>query len=707
MPVAGVALILLTAAIPVLAGGGMHPIADLEGLDWAATGLELTARDIFDPTGASLIDAVCTIGDGSGCFVSADGLILTNHHCVFAAIQAASDPGRDLLIDGFLARSRADEVPARGYVVRIAEGQRDVSAEVLAAATSATDPRQRALAVETCRAEIARAAEAAIPGVRAEVSELVIGRRYVLFTYRELEDVRLVYAPPVDVADFGGAAANWSWPRHAGDFALLRAYVAPGGSSRRFDPANVPFRPRRHLRVAADGAAIGDAIAILGFPARTQRMRSAAFLRHEAAVRLPWFIDWRGWQVALLEEASARRPADRRRLANRLKRLRNQHKSLLGAREGLRRRDLVARRAAADRELAAWIAAAPDRERRFGHVLPALAAFHAERDTIGPGCWWLDELMTSSWSLALASTIHEAARERQRPDRERRPPYRDRAIARTLQRLADRAPSIVPEVERELLRELLLRGGSLPASDVPDPLRSLVGIAGAERAAEWVDEALALTQVSDPDWCLEAARMSPEEQARLGDPFLALVAQVEPDRQRLRQRKQHDRGQLMPLLADLFAAREGQRGRALVPDADRTLRLSPGTIAGYRGYDGSWQDPVTTIAGLLARDRGRPPYRLPARVRERIAPRHHDTPVCLLYSADTAGGSSGSPVLDARGRLVALHFDRPWEATVSDHVWDPDQGRSIGVDVRYIAWMMGVVDGAADLLAEMGLETPE
>ncbi|MBD3222054.1 hypothetical protein GF314_12515 [bacterium] len=707
IPVILILVVLLRPDGPARGVEGMHPVNDLDRIDFAAAGLGITAEDVFAPRSVSLVDGICKVNGCTGSFVSDEGLILTNHHCAFRAVQEASEPGRDHLMDGFVARARGDEAPAQGYTVRITEGYRDVSADVLAAVDEDLDPLARARAIEQRIKEIEVATERAVPGVRAEVAEMFRGRTYVLFSYTYLKDVRLVYAPPRDVGNFGGERDNWAWPRHTGDFALLRAYVGPDGEPADHHADNVPYRPRTHLRISDAGVEAGDPVFLLGYPGTTVRHRSAAFLRHEATVRLPWIVDWYGWQIELLETASSRRPRDRMRLASRLKSLHNTHKNHRGKLQGIARLDLLARREAADRRLAAWIADDPSRERRFGRVLPGLTALHRTLSAVRPAELWLHHLRHDPAYLDLAFTVHEAAVQRQKPDLQRERDYMDRNFDQTLEQLAVRTRTVVDEVERALLLELLRRGGDLPAARVPDGLHRFVGEAGRAGAERLVDDALVRTGLADADWCRRVARMSPEEQAALDDPLLALAARLYPAWERQRDDVRRRRGELDPLLAALVEARQQALGRDFVPDANGTLRLSWGRLEGYDPRDAVHYRPLTTVRGLIEKDEGRLPYRLPARLRERAIPDALDVPVCLLYSTDTVGGSSGSPVFDRSGRLVALNFDRPWEATINDYAWDHAWSRSIGVDLRFAAWVIGEVDGAMHLLAEMGVASPE
>jgi hypothetical protein len=286
-----------------MADDGMFPMSELPRLDLCARGIQLTADELFNPDRVSLVDGICRVNGCTGSFVSGSGLILTNHHCAFDAIQKASTPARDLLQNGFIAATATDEIPAPDYQVRITEQYRDVSQEVLSAVPAGASHLERTKAIERRRKELEIAAEKQQPGLRAEVAEMFAGRTYVLFLYTWLKDVRLVFAPPAAIGNFGGEVDNWEWPRHTGDFSLMRAYTAPDGSSAVYSPNNVPYKPKRVLRVEPSGVDEGDAVFLLGYPGRTARHRTASFLTWEQKVRLPLTVELYQWQIAEMEKA--------------------------------------------------------------------------------------------------------------------------------------------------------------------------------------------------------------------------------------------------------------------------------------------------------------------------------------------------------------------------------------------------------------------
>ncbi|OQX94861.1 hypothetical protein B6I21_08410 [candidate division KSB1 bacterium 4572_119] len=348
-------LIIFVLITIVSAEEGMYPISEIHKLNLQAKGMEMSALDIFNPDGISLIDGICKVGGCTGSFVSEQGLILTNHHCAYGAIQRASTSENDYLQNGFLAKTRNQEIPAKAYTVRITDSYRDVSGEVLAAVTEEMDFAQRTKAIEKRIKEIVKKAENDNPGKRAGVSEMFIGKTYVLFIYTYLKDIRLVHAPPRSIGNFGGEVDNWMWPRHTGDFSFMRAYVAPDGSPASYSPDNVPFQPKRVVKVAPQGVNEEDFVFILGYPGRTYRHRTSHFLAYEEEIRMPYVVNWYQWQIDVLEKMGENDRAVELKLANRIKGLANTMKNYRGKLIGLKRLDLVAKKRNEEIELQKFI----------------------------------------------------------------------------------------------------------------------------------------------------------------------------------------------------------------------------------------------------------------------------------------------------------------------------------------------------------------
>ena len=336
-------------ALSLPAEEGMYPISSIDRLE--IEGLKLTAAQVFNPDETCLVDGICRVNGCTGSFVSGNGLIITNHHCAYRAIQSASSAENDWLKNGFFSKSMEEEIPAPGYVVRITESYRDVSSEILASIDASMSAAERSKAVDKRRKELEKKAEEDNPGMRADIAEMFTGKVYVLFLYTNIRDVRLVFAPPSSVGNFGGAVDNWEWPRHTGDFSFMRAYVAADGSTAEYNKSNVPYQPKRHIQVSPAGANEGDFVFLLGYPGRTARHKTASFLEYEQNVRLPFVVDLYNWQIATMDRMSKNDRGVALKHSSRKQGLANVEKRSRGQLKGLLRADIVAQRRAVEAKL--------------------------------------------------------------------------------------------------------------------------------------------------------------------------------------------------------------------------------------------------------------------------------------------------------------------------------------------------------------------
>jgi len=714
---AGAALLALVPAIvialaPAGSEEGMWPVSEIRKLDLRARGLEIAPEEIFSPDRVGLIYGIVQVG-ATGSFVSPDGLILTNHHVAFGAAQAASTSANDYIRDGFLARTRGDEIEAKGMTARITESFRDVSADVLRAVKPSMGPEERTRATERRIKEIVAAAEKAEPGKRAEVSEMFAGKTYVLFVYAYLRDIRLVYVPPRSIGNFGGEVDNWMWPRHTGDFSFLRAYIGPDGAPAEFAGANVPYRPKRFLKVAPEGVRENDFVFLLGYPGRTYRHAASSFLAYEEEVRMPYVADWYAWQIDLMDKMGQAGRDVEIKHESRIKGLANTMKNYRGKLQGMKRVGIVAGKKEEERRLGSFIAADPARAARFGGLLPKFAAVYDEMRSDAEYRLVLGYLRSSVNLLSLASTIHEAALERPKKDLEREPAYMDRNFPQTKRRLGLALDNYHEPTDRAVFKELLLRLARLDQGRKLPAFAAVGEAADRDRAAEaFIAGLYGRTRLADKSWALAALDKPAAELKALADPLLELAAALYPEYRTLRAREDSWNGTLDSLYPLLLELKSGFEAQDFIPDANSTLRLTFGRIKGYSPADAVQYRPFTTLDGVLEKSTGREPFDTPAKLFDlsragdfgRFRPEGFESvPACLLYDADTTGGNSGSPVLNARGELVAVNFDRTYEATINDYAWSPDYSRSIGVDIRYVLWVTEKFAGARFLLDEMGV----
>jgi len=724
------ALLLLSASAllaipsPAPADEGQWPpeaLATLGTARWgelSSRGLAVTAKDLWDGAGGGLLTAVIDVGGCTGALVSADGLLLTNHHCAFPAIQLASTPGKNYLRDGFVARTRAEEVEARGGVgrVRLLSRLVDVTDRVRgpkSAFAKAKGDTARFEAVERAKKEIVAECEKA-PDRRCAVAAFEDGRTFRLMEQVEFRDVRLVYAPPRGVGDFGGEEDNFRWPRHAGDFSVLRIYVSPDGRPAPFAKENVPYRPKSWLKVATKGIAEGDVVMIAGYPGRTQR-----YLTPSAVANLErWFYPLRSRTysdlIAILEAAGKSDPDIALRVASPVKSYGNGETNARGQVEGLARNGVAARAAAEAKELAeflanrkglpaGWAAAPVELEK-------VLAADRAGQDRR----FFLEEIEKLSSFLGSALSAVRRADERRKPDLEREAGYQERDLDRARQRELDVTRSLAPAAARKALAYLVEKTQA-SSREVPvgafDETFGKGATAGAieaklsemDAATALGDEKVRLANVDAPFSALAASN----------DPYLKLAVALHPDLVAIRAARKETNGALLvwrPLYLSALEALRQSKGKAVYPDANSTLRVSFATVKGYSPREAVTFTPRTSLQGVLEKERGAEPFAAPKKVLDaaRAAdfgrwadPTLGSVPVGFLTDGDTTGGNSGSPTMNGNGEVVGLNFDRVWENVAGDFGWNPERSRNVNVDLRYALWMMERVDGAGALVREL------
>ncbi len=699
----------LLLASPGWADEGMFPLSEIGQLNLQARGLEIPTEQIFNPNNTCLLDGICRVNGCTGSFVSPSGLIITNHHCAYGAIQTAST--RNTIIwRGFQAKQLSDEIPATGYTVRITESYADISSQVLSAATPDMNYLQRTKAIERRRKELEKEAEAKNAGMRAEVAEMFAGKTYVLFLYTYLKDVRLVFAPPASVGNFGGEVDNWEWPRHTGDFSFMRAYTAPDGSSADYSPNNVPYKPKRFIQVAPGGADEGDFVFILGYPGRTSRHKTASFLTYEQNTRLPYIASLYAWQIAQLEAAGKDDRAVALKLAAQIRTLANVEKRARGQLQGMRRASIVATKAAEEEKMRAYIAADAKLQAKYGQTLDDITKVYKQLTEAADYELNLENLQQACRTLSIAYTLVDAAHERRKEDLDREPAYMDRNFDQTLKTLRLTVHDLHTPVDKIMLTAMLQRLANVPRAQKLKGLSELVS--NPSTISDKASNLLDASKLGDMAFVESCAKLSPEQLAQSGDPVLKLMCELYPAYAELRQLGKERSGQLDKLYGELVEVKQLFMSKSFIPDANATLRMTFGRIRGYSPQDGVIKTPITTLKGVIDKTTGEEPFITPERVTELykakdfgpfVHPKLGQVPVAILYDTDTTGGNSGSPVLNAKGQLIGVNFDRAFEATINDFAWNSSYSRSIGVDIRYCLWITGKVYGAEHLLKEMGV----
>ena len=699
---------------PVVGEEGMFPISEIAKLDLKAKGLKIDPASIYNPKGASLIEAIVNIGGCSASFVSNDGLIITNHHCAFGSVQAASTPEQDYLTNGFLAPTRADEIPARRLTAQITEQIRDVSADVLGAVGGNMEPLERAKAIDARIAQLTKKAQADLPGKTVRISEMLAGKSYVMFISTTYRDVRLVYVPPRSIGEFGGEDDNWVWPRHTGDFSFIRAYAGPDGKPADYSTANVPYHPRKVLKVNPSGVNEGDFVFILGYPGRTYRHQTSFYMAYEEKYRMPFVADLNAWQIATMEDLGRSDRAVALKFDARIKGLANTMKNYRGKLAGMSRLQLVAQKQQEEAGLQKYIDADPQRRATYGSVLEQTKKIYDEMSARAPYELVLDSLSSVSLLVRTGTTVLDASREMAKPSAERAAAYRDDALARTKKSAGANFANYYEPAERLFFKKAISLAAGLPDGQRIAPIDgALRKDFSPQNIDRYVDDAFARTTLKTPEGLSNALGKTESQVTGLNDPFVALATDLAPLVQQLREVRARRSAELSKLSALLIDVKQKYMQKDFIPDANGTLRLTFGHVRGYSPADATWLSPITTLTGVIQKTKDTYPYATPQIVRDLYEkkdfgryrlPKANDVPVAVLYDTDTTGGNSGSALMNARGELVGVNFDRAWGATINDYAWNEAYSRSIAVDIRYVLWVTEKVGKATFLLAEMGVK---
>ena len=701
----------------VLAGGAAH--AD-EGL-WMPSQLPQLAKQLkaagFKGNPADLADltrhpmsAVVSIGGCTASFVSPQGLVVTNHHGALGAIQLNSTAERNLIEDGFIAATMADE-PSAGPAARIwvTVGFDPITDRILADAKGKTG-RAYYEAVETAQKAAVAACEQDA-GHRCSVASMYYGREYYLIKQLELKDVRLVYAPPRAIGNYGDEIDNFMWPRHTGDFTFYRAYVGKDGKPAAYNKDNVPYAPPAHLTVSTAPVKAGDFAMVAGYPGTTFRHRTASEFANQIDWLLPARVDIVGGMIKTIEAATAGDKAKEVLYASAVAGNKNTLKRAQGELDGLRRSDAVRVRREDETAMLAWLAKQPDAATLQADIRAMQAQLDAgqatrERDFLLP--------FLRPGLLGSAITLRRLAMERGKPDAQRESGFQQRdevLIEGGLKQLQRRYH---PDVEKATLRFALKRYYALPASQRLNEFDAAFG-ANETIASAKLDSLYAQTKLGVEADRLALMKASPDAVLASTDPLMQLAAALQPALLRMEEEGKQRSGELMRLrpayMQALIGYRESQ-GRAVYPDANSTLRVSYGKVSPLSPRDGMDYRPLTTVAGIVEKNTGVDPFDAPKPLLDAIAegdfgstidPTLKTQTVDFMTNLDTTGGNSGSPVLDANGKLIGLNFDSNWEAVSASWMFDPRYKRAIHVDMRYLRWLLAKVYPAPHLLKEMNL----
>ena len=708
-------------ALPVAAREGMwvpQQLPEIAG-PLKQAGLALSPEQLADLTGDPM-GAVVALGGCTASFVSPEGLVATNHHCAYGAIQLNSTPEKNLMALGHNAATNAEELSA-GPNARVFVMDRitDVTADMRAALAGAADGLARQNALEAKQKALIAECESD-PGYRCTLFAFFGGQTYRLFRQLEIRDVRLVYAPPSSIGNYGGEVDNWMWPRHTGDFTFYRAYVGPDGKPAPFSKDNVPYRPKHWLKLADQPLEAGDFVMVAGYPGQTNRYALFDEFQNVAGWQYPVVGQHLKNMVALVEKAGKADKDIEVKYAATIRNWQNAMKNWDGQLEGFKRIDALATKQADEKAVLDWLkAGAPGAQGlNTAAQLDAIAAHQRlvalaaqaratrERDLV----------LGQIGNTGLFGSLRQAYRlavESAKPDLERAPGFqqRDRAAIEGAQRQLERR--YVRAMEVELMAYWLAEYAKLPAAQRVAALDAVVGDGSPAAIRAGLDALYGKTGLEGGDARVALLGRSAAELEASADSLLKLAVALFPTYKGIEDEARARAGEAAlyrPLyLAGVQAFRRANGG-FVYPDANLSLRITFGNVMGYAPRDGVAYTPFTTLEGLAAKATGVEPFDAPRAQLDAIAAKRWGgredkalgtVPVNFLSDLDITGGNSGSPVLDARGRLVGLAFDGNWESVSSNWVFDPAMTRMIAVDSRYMMWVMEQAFPSPRMVAEL------
>lgn len=661
-------------------------IAAIAGLK--KRGLKLKPEEIYSPAGGGLSEAVIRLSIGCTAeFVSPEGLILTNHHCGFDALVAASTPEKDLVETGFRTEGRSGEISAQDYSIFITEREEDVTAKIMQGTQDLTGDALNAAIKKNVDALTADEQAKAPAGSTVRIQVMNNGYFAYLFQTREIKDIRVVYAPPRNIGVFGGDPDNFEWTRHTGDFTFLRAYVAPDGTAAPYSANNVPYKPKRFVTMNIGGLKDSDFVFILGYPGGTVRYRESQSIDYAREDNFPFLWRWLDARSAALREIGRTDEEKRIKYQGEIANFDNARKVYEGGERRLNQADVVEKRRAEEQRFAQWVAASPERQKKYGTVLADIAAASAESNKYAKRDILVRRMPDGTMPMFRA--IYSAVAENKMlSDSERQA-----KLADIQKSLANREPIY----EREMLKFFLRQFAELPEGQKFDGAEKLFGtFSGQARVA--AEDAFAENIAQGDYWKAEtvAALYGPQTMdfrpERDNVKAFAMALKNEKDAANARARAFAEKIDHLRLLYQQGMAE--MKDITPYPDANSTLRFSFGNVKGYAPREAEYRTPFTTLKGMWEKDTGINPFDMPQKLKD-LQTKHDfgrygqgdSVVVNFLCTADIIGGNSGSPVFNGKGEQVGLVFDGNYEGLGNDYYYDPNVNRTIAVDIRFVLFV--------------------
>ena len=683
-----------------------------------AAGLKLDPATLTKLTEFPM-NAIVSLGGCSASFVSPMGLVATNHHCVYNSIAVNSTPERDLLANGFLAKTFADELPAAPNTrVFVTKDVSNVSTKIISPETDKLLGKARSDAIEKASKSMVAECEKDA-GHRCTVASYYGGLEFYLIKQLEIRDVRLVHAPPSGVGKFGGDTDNWMWPRHTGDYGFYRAYVSKDGKAADYAKDNVPYQPATHLKMAKEGVKEGDFIMVLGYPGRTNRHR----LPSEVASTFDWNYPTsvKNWseQLATIDRETKNSEDAKLKYAGNVASINNVLKNRKGMLVSYEGSDFLARKTREHADLKAWVNASPARQKQYAADLDTVEKLIAQRDADNRRDFYLAS--SAPRLLNTARTMYRLANENTKPNGERKAGFQERDFTRLQGAVAALDRTYDEKVDKALVMNSLAKYAAQPLAQRNANFDNAIGIRDGMSQADLkkvLDSMYSGSKLGSKEERAAWLGKKPQDFKASNDSFIKAAVAMHEQAMKTEAEDEELGGKIQQSYANYMKAKIAymtSKGQPVYPDANSTLRVTFGKVAGRaHGADGTgaWLA-FTTVKGVVAKATGEGDFNAPANqlaaIKAKDFGKYVDSklktvPVNYLATLDITGGNSGSAALNSKAEFIGLAFDGTLDSIISDWDFNKANTRDIQVDVRYMLWNMKHVDKADNLLKEMNVE---
>jgi len=663
--------------------------------------------------------AIVSLGGCSASFVSPQGLVITNHHCVYGSVAYNSKPENNLLANGFYAKTLDEELPASpGSRVFVTKDVLNVSNKVIDKHVAKLTGKKRVDAIErNSKAIVAECEKEA--GHRCNVYPYYGGLEFYLIKQMEIRDVRLVHAPPEGVGKFGGDTDNWMWPRHTGDYGFYRAYVSKDGKAADYSKDNVPYVPKFYLKLAKEGVKEGDFVMALGYPGRTNRHRLPSEVAHTFDWSYPAFVKSSGESLAIIAKETANDPDAKLKYASQVAGINNYYKNRQGMLDSYAGSDFLARKTKEHEELKAWVNSNPARTKEYAADIAQVEQLIAKRDATDKADFYLDRSFPRL--LNSARVLYRLANETTKPDAERKSGYQTRDLPRIKAGVESVERSYAQNVDQALVLHNLTQYVAQPKSEHNADFDAAIGIKDGMSEAELktlLDQLYAGSKLNDKATRTAWLNSSPADFKASNDSFIKAAVAMYDGFMKREAEDEELAGNIQQAYGNYMKAKIAfmqSKGKAVYPDANSTLRVTFGNVAGrdHGTADGLAWSAFTTVNGIPPKATGSGEFNAPADELAAIKAKDFGTfvdaklktvPVAYLATLDITGGNSGSAALNSKAELIGLAFDGTLDSIISDWDFNKANTRSIQVDIRYILWNMKHVEKYDRLIKEMHAE---